>query len=187
MENKLKAYQELYAVAEKNKEHLNPYLLDSLCADLKEKELSVMFQLPLTIAGNTWYKVSNFYKEWVNVGLYGEETSRTISCEDNKKQPQGEWLYALRFCTGAYIFGDCLQNNYPTETFNAFFQELKGFEPKYCDSMNSALYFTSENAHKVHEQILPLFQKYKTLVVHENSRKRVKELEAELAKLKEKK
>lgn len=180
MENKLKAYQELYTVAEKYKEHLNYYLLESLGADLKEKELSVKFQLPLVFAGNTWYKVEGFYQDWVNVGLYGEETSRTISWSDDGKQPENEWLYAVRFCTGAYIFGD----SYPTETFNAFFAELKGFEPKYCDTMNHALYFTSENAHKVHEQILPLFQKYKALVVDENNRKRVKELEVELAKLK---
>ena len=103
MENKLKAYQELYALAEKNKEHLDPYF-QSLGETLKEKELSVKFQLPLVLAGNTWYKVSNFYKEWVNVGLYGEETSRTISCEDNKKQPQGEWLYALRLHRGVYLW-----------------------------------------------------------------------------------
>lgn len=184
MENKLKAYQELYAVAEKYKEHLNYCLLESLGADLKEKELSVKFQLPLVFAGNTWYKVEGFYQDWVNVGLYGEETSRTISWPDNKKQPEDEWLYAICFSTGAYIFGDCLQNNYPTETFNAFFTELKGFEPKYCDTRNHALYFTSSNAHKVHGQILPLFQKYKALVVDENNRKRVKELESELAKLK---
>ncbi len=184
MENKLKAYQELYTVAEKNKERLCPYLVDDIQKKLNTVSIGVEFQLSLEYSGYTWYKVERFYHDWVSVGLYGDETSRTISWSDDGKQPENEWLYAVCFPSGAYIFGDCMQNNYPTETFNAFFTELKGFEPKYCDTMNHALYFTSENAHKVHGQILPLFQKYKALVVDENNRKRVKELEAELAKLK---
>ena len=185
MENKLKAYSDLYEVALQNKEHLCPHLVDNILQKLHTVNLSFEFQLPLEYAGYTWYKVERFYQDWVNVGLYGEETSRTISWSDDGKQPEGEWLYAVRFSSGAYEFGDYLQGSYPTETFNAFFAELKGFEPKYCDTMNHALYFTSENAHKAHKQILPLFQKYKALVVDENNRKRVKELEAELSKLKE--
>ena len=179
MENKLKAYQELYAVAEKNKEHLCPYLVDDILQKLHTTNLSFEFQLPLEYAGNTWYKVERFYQDWVNVGLYGEETSRTISWSDDGKQPENEWLYAVRFCTGAYIFGD----SYPAETFNAFFAELKSFEPKYCDTVNNALYFADDVAKVVYDNFWPIFKKYKALVGEELKAKRKAELEKELATL----
>lgn len=184
MKEKLKAYEAVHAVAVENEDHLNPSLMYAIKEEYETAKRSVEFNLPLEYAGPTWYKVSNFYKDWVNVGLYGEETARTISWSDDKKQPDNEWLYVIRFSTGAYVFGDYLQGNYPKETFDAFFAELKSFEPKYCDTMNNSLYFTPENAHKVHNALWDIFNKYKALVVEENNRKRVASLEAELEKLK---
>ena len=105
--------------------------------------------------------------------------NRTISCPDNGKQPEDEWLYCIRFTSGAYVFS----GQYPTETFNAFFQELKDFGTKYCDTVNHCLYFSPENAKEVYDNFWPIFNKYKGMVGEELKQRRKKELKEELAKL----
>ena len=73
---------------------------------------------------------------------------------------------------------------YPQETFSKFFEELKSYGTKYCDSMNHSLYYTSDVGYKVVEAFPEIFKKYKDMCQQEYERNRVKELEAELAKLK---
>ena len=180
MQEKLKAYQELYAVAAKHEEHLLYGTFETIKYELEQIEKSVEFGVVLDRAGYGWYSVGGC--PYANVGLFGESQNRTISWSDDGSQPEDEWLFLISFPTGAYTFA----GSYPTETFQQFFTELKGFEPKYCDSANKALYFTANKAKAVHEAFWPLFKKYKALVKEEMERKRIKELEQELAKLKEK-
>jgi len=71
------------------------------------------------------------------VGWWGEKYGRHISWSDDGKQPEDELLLVISFPTGAYIFGD----DYPTEFFKEFFQELKTYNPKYTDTTNKTLYF----------------------------------------------
>lgn len=184
MQDKLKAYQELYAVALKNEEHIDRFVVSSIRDELGQAEKSVEFGVQLNSAGCGWYNVEGCSYE--DVGLFGESQNRTISWSDDGSQPQDEWLFRVCFNAGAYIFGDYFDNCCPTQTFQQFFTELKGFEPKYCDSANKALYFTADKAKAVHEAFWPLFNKYKALVKDEMERQRIAELEKELAKLKEK-
>lgn len=184
MQEKLKAYQELYAVAAKHEEHLLYGTFNTIKDELEQIEKSVEFGVALDRAGYGWYNVGGC--SYANIGLFGESQNRTISWSDDRSQPEDEWLFRIAFSTGAYIFGDYFKDCYPVETFQQFFTELKGFEPKYCDSANKALYFTADKAKAVHEAFWPLFKKYKALVKEEMERKRIKELEQELAKLKEK-
>ena len=73
---------------------------------------------------------------------------------------------------------------YPEETFDAFFAELKAFGTAYCATNNNVLYFTKDVAYKVCEAFPEIYKKYKALVVEEQQRQRVKELELELTRLK---
>jgi hypothetical protein len=70
-----------------------------------------------------------------------------------------------------------------TETFKAFWDELKAFDPKYCDTVNHNMYFSEENSKAVYDAFWGIFNKYKAKVQDELKEQRKKELEAELAKL----
>lgn len=104
---------------------------------------------------------------------------RYISWEDNDKQPLNEWLYSITFSTGAYIFGD----DYPNDLFNEFWNELKTYEPKYCDSTNHCLYFSLENASKIHSSFKEIINKYFLKNKEQSKERKIKKLQAELDKL----
>ena len=145
---------------------------------IQQEEISAEFGVEIPSYhgyGSDWYKLSDFQA----IGLYGEDRNRTISWSDDDSQPENEWLYVICFPTGAYIFG----KEYPTKTFNNFFNELKHFEPKYIDSMNHVLYFTSEKSASVHAAFPEIFRRYKALVDVELKGKRVKALQDELERL----
>lgn len=181
MQEQLNAYKALYEVAKQHHELIEDNHFRHIQEKVQELELSVEFNMKLTYHGHTHYDVANAYDSWSRVLWFGDDNTRRISYPDvHGEQPKNEWLYVMSFGTGAYMFGD----KYPEETFRAFFEELKSFEPKYCDTMNSTLYFTKETAHKVHAAFWNIFKKYKAMVKEEYERQRVKELEAELAKLK---
>jgi len=177
-QDKIQAYKELLAVADK---HLDVFKCNhsirTLTEDLETLEISKLFNLELTYAGTKRYYIKGSYDNWTHVAFYGEGSK--ISWSDDGRQPEDEWLYCVSFACGAYIFGE----EYPTQTFQKFFNELKSFGPKYSDTVNKCLYFTSENAYKVHAAWKELFLKYKAQVQDELKAKRKQELEEELAKL----
>ena len=113
------------------------------------------------------------------IAKFSEELYRTISCSDDKTQPNNEWLYAITFSYGAYIFGD----HYPTETFNKFFDELKTYRPSYCDTVSHKMYFSSENASAIHKNYKSIFEKYREIASEEIKQIRIKNLEKELENL----
>ena len=107
---------------------------------------------------------------------FGKVHNRAVSWSDSGKQPDDEWLYRIGFSTGAYIFGE----SYPTDTFNAFFDELKTYNPKYTDTHNHCLYFTAEHALKVHDQYKSIIQKYREMADCEIRESKIRNLKAEL-------
>lgn len=112
---------------------------------------------------------------------------RTISCPDDDKQPEEGWYLRLGFPTGAYIFNQ----HYPTKSFEGFFEELKGYEPDHCDSVNHVLYFNLDvdptNARLVYKDYDIIFKKWWDAAQEEVLESRIKEAEGALLKLREKK
>ena len=184
MKEKIKAYKELLSVSEKYSEIFDE---DSVVPRTKEisgiiraLEVSECFGIPLKyLSFSNYLQVKNSYDEWTGIAFYPETADHPIGCSDTGEQPKNEWLYTIRFTCGAYIFGD----SYPTKTFEAFFNELKEFQPKYCDTVNNALYFADDVAKVVYDNFWPIFKKYKALVGEELKAKRKAELEKELALL----
>lgn len=114
------------------------------------------------------------------IGVYGGE--RKITFPDNGIQPQEyERLYRISFATGPYTLGA----DYPTQTFGAFFEELKTYQPKYVDSANHSLYFTADKAGAAYKAFPALLEKYKEQAEAEMKQKKREKLQAELAKLEE--
>lgn len=131
---------------------------------------------PDTINSLDW----NRFGDYMTLGLWGEKYRRTISWEDNGKQPEDELLLQLSFSTGAYIFGE----DYPTEFFKQFFLELKGYEPKYIDTVNKNLYFSMDNAGKVFNEFPGILKKYYEKNKEDARLRKIKKMEEELEKLK---
>ncbi len=125
----------------------------------------------------------NRFSDYISLGLWGKKYKRTISCSDDGKQPEDELLLQLSFSTGAYIFGSCSGNDYPTEFFKEFFQELKTYNPKYTDTTNKNLYFSMANASNIFNEFPAILKKYYELNKTDAKERKVKKLKAELDKL----
>ena len=152
---------------------ISTYNLPSL---IKKCELEEEFGIKIKyIKSETWFDCG-YYS---TIGLWGSVHGRTISWSDDDRQPEDEWLYQISFPTGAYIFG----NDYCTNTFGLFFAELKSFSPKYSDTNNHNLYFTSDTAAKVHNEFEGLLKKYSGFVQKEINDKRIEKIKKELESL----
>ena len=185
MNKQIQAYKELQSIIEKYPEEFKNDE-DGLKYKIKETlnclEMQERFGIPLKKFNYIQYTVEKAYDNWTHVALYGEDY-RKISWLDEGEQPQNEWLYCICFTTGPYIFGNYFNDEYPVETFNAFFNELKSYGAKYVDSANKCLYFSEDNSKAVYDAFWGIFNKYKAKVKDELKEQRKKELEAELAKL----
>lgn len=121
----------------------------------------------------------------IALNLFVEGCGKEISWPDNGKQPSSGWYLVISFPCGAYT----LDSNYPEETFNKFFEELKSFGAKYVDTANHSLYFTldenPEPARKVYKAYSNLFKKYYDMGKEEVLSKKIAQAEEELRKLKE--
>ena len=130
------------------------------------------------------YLYSDYVKvsDYEFIAKYGEDYNRTISWSDDGRQPDNEWLYVISFPTGAYVLG-YYPNDYPKDTFNTFFNELKKYAPKYIDTENHSLYFSAYNAKIAHNNFYEIFNKYKNLAAAENKKRRAEKLRKELEEL----
>ena len=138
--------------------------------------ISDKFGIAIPIGSDTDYcKIS----EHEFISIYGDKYNRTIAWSDDGRQPEDERLYVISFPTGAYTFG----REYPTKTFNNFFNELKTFGPKYTDTANHDLYFTKETAKSVHEKFQDIYKKYNSMVDAEIEEKKIESLKKELESL----
>lgn len=127
------------------------------------------------------YGYSNFrVNEHTRVILWSDGCQ--ISWSDNDEQPiYEEPLYIISFPTGAYIFSE----HYPTDLFREFFYELKSYAPKYLDTANKTLYFSTENAKVIHEAFPKILKKYRERVAEDAKRVRKEKLMKELEQLEE--
>jgi len=116
------------------------------------------------------------YKTNVSIGKNLE-----VGCPDDGLQPDvgDEWLYYIRFPTGAYTLG----SSYPKDTFNRMFTELKGYNPKCIDTANHALYFDSSNAYKVHNDLNTIIKKYQEQAVIDTKAQKIQALKDQLGEL----
>lgn len=175
------ALTELLQVLEKHdevlKKHSNfSYLSREVRDRLKWIDVSTKFKIGLGSSTSTNCIRAGQYG---NIGLFGKEERRTISCSDNKEQPHNEWLYWLSFPTGAYIFDE----DYPTELFDEFFDELKSYNFKYSDTMNHSLYFDEGTASKIHEDFPAILKKYQEIATEKSKEVKIRNLQLQLQKL----
>lgn len=120
--------------------------------------------------------------DYCYVASYDENSNRAISWSDDERQPKNEVLVTFDFCTGAYIFGE----DYPTEIFDKFFEELKSYNPKYSDSHNHSLYFEVDKAKEIYNKFWDIKKKYEDLYKKYAKSKRIEELKSTLAMLEDK-
>ena len=154
-----------------------------------ERALSVLrlskeFQIPLVASSSSnWATVEGYHeREYMNVGFFPKGEER-ISWPDDGRQPEDEYLLVVRFPTGAYIFGDYFNKDYPTDAFNAFFDDLKSYGPKYTDTVNHCLYFTADVAKDVYWNFRTSMDKHRGDAIEENKRRKREKLEAQLKEL----
>lgn len=181
MKTRIEAYRELSELLRENELSMTDsediQLRRNVEGTLERLTLSDRFKMKLR-GCNGSYEVEGAYDDWTRL-LFMDGEERTISWSDDDRQPKNEWLFTVCFPAGPYIFGP----DYPKETFKGFFNELKSYGPKYCDTANKALYFTEDNAYLVHKALKGIMEKHRALVAAEVKEKRKKELEAELANL----
>ncbi len=135
------------------------------------------------------YLLGGYHKlsEYLALNKFSSEWNKSISWPDDGKQPDEGWYFVLSFPCGAYSFVPYNgSGDYPTETFNTFFEELKSYGPNHCDTANHTLYFRidHENVPILYKDFGQIFNKHGSEVKGELDRQRVKELERELEKLK---
>ena len=180
-ENTKKAYEEILSVIDKHREIVvlgyneleSQSKIHLFGIELKEKYgLNVESR---DISSLDW----NRFGKYLSIGLFGEKYRRTISWSDDGKQPEDELMIYLSFSTGAYIFGD----DYPTELFQQFWQELKTYNPKYSDTTNKSLYFSIENGAKIFNEFEEILKKYDELNKKDLKKRKIKKLQDELEKL----
>lgn len=131
-------------------------------------------------------RVNHYEHENFKVGEFGRvekwnERCRISWSDDDRQPEEGEYLYILSFPTGPYIFGQ----HYPEQLFRQFFKELVEYEPKYLDTRNGTLYFSTENAKYIHKDFPAILKKYKDRVKEDIKRIRKEQLEKELKELEE--
>lgn len=181
--NKKQAYQNILKELKKQKEIIddNSYvegIENSLTNRVKAIEVCELFDIPDLLKEQT----GTYHKIGENRAVqffYPIENNNWISWSDDGRQPENEWLYKISFPTGAFIFGDF----YPAEMFQKFFLELKSYNPKYCDTTNNCLYFSPDNAKKVHEAYPKILKKYRDKSAEEFKKLRKEKLEKELERL----
>ena len=119
---------------------------------------------------------------WDEYGLIFIKRYKNGDVLNSKEQPDNELLFAFKFHTGAYIFGE----NYYHDLFNEFFEELKSYKPKYKDELNDSLYFEMENGSKLFNEYDVICKKYQEKYYQLKKEEEVKELKMKLKELEEK-
>jgi hypothetical protein len=192
IDERIRAYTEILEVIRKNDDILDPDydtrvphpgdLLDVI----KMLEVSKEFGVRVSEdSNNEWLTVlhptRDYTYEYLHIGRF--HGNRGIPCSDDGRQPNNEWLLKIGFSTGPYVFGNYFKNECPIETFDAFFEELRSYGPKYSDTSNASLYFSSDNARRVYEDFDEIFTRHRLDVVNEMKRQKKLHLEQELEKL----
>jgi hypothetical protein len=130
---------------------------------------------PIRIDSTDWIRFGD------NMTLYrfSPDNGRSISWPDCGNQPVDELLLCISFPTGPYIFGE----DYPTEYFQKFWNELRTYNPKFIDSHNSGLYFSMDNAGKIFNEYTSIFNRYREENKEDVKQRKIIKMKEELAKL----
>lgn len=171
---KIYEYNDIEKIIEKAKNHL-------LIIEWSEK-YGLNLKHDIQIYGRDYFKINedlhfSYFKDAQEEHKKG--SGRFISWSDGGKQPKNEWLLDISFSTGAYIFGD----DYPTKIFEEFWQELKTYNPKYCDSHNNNMYFSIESASKIFNEYDTILKKYREKNKEDFKLRKIEKLKDELEKL----
>ena len=121
-------------------------------------------------------------RDYIYLGFW-DGVIRKISWSDDDRQPENEVLLQVCFPEGAYIFGSSFENDYPTDFFHRFFNELRSYNPKFVDSANKALYFSLENAGIVFNEYPKIIEKYRKENLLDSKKRKVEKLRKEAEKL----
>ena len=178
---KIEAYSKIIKVINSTiKDIRDSPKLNNIRHELEElilvEELTEAFGIEIKyMSGSNYVKLGSV----AVISLMGEKYGRTIPWSDDGKQPTNEWLLKISFPEGAYVFGD----DYQTETMGKFFNELKSFEPKYVDTVNNSLYFSSDKAKVVYEAYEGIYKKYCQIAVDNRKDSRIAKLKKQLEDL----
>ena len=187
MKKEQQAYKEILDLVEK---YTDIIVFDH--RDLKNKSDYHLFGLKLKEEYGLDIDPTNIYSldynrfgDYRGIGIWDEKLRRTISWLDDPKQaqPENELLLVISFPTGAYIFGNSSNNDYPIELFQQFFNELKTYNPKYSDTMNKSLYWSMENASKIFNEFPNILKKYQDINKIDSKKRAIKKLKEDLEKL----
>jgi hypothetical protein len=180
-----KAYKEILSVIKKHKD-ICIFDIEDLegkaklhLFGLELKETYGLNIIPETVYSFDWIDCGKYKK----IGLFGEKYNRKISWSDNDNQPTDERILLIQFPTGAYIFGNYNNKDYPIEFFNKFWMELLSFNPDYTDSHNYCLYWKIENAKEIFNSFEDIQKKYYELNKEDMKQRKIEKMKAELARL----
>lgn len=193
-----KAYKEIESVCEKYTDLAEQYemrdIKDMLIAaknHLKiakwEDDYGIKLPHKICLHGATYAKIG----EYITLNHYGnaekdkeEGSGRYISWSDNGRQPNNEWLLVITFPTGGYIFGGDYEGQ--KQLFQDFFDELKHYNPDFCDTSNKGLYWRPENASSIYKEFNSIIKKYHERNASELKNRKIAKMKSELAKLEQK-
>lgn len=181
METTKKAYDEILKVLNKHKDLININI-----EDLETKAKLHLFGLelkenyglninPKEVKSTTY----NIIGDYLRIYKVGANENSKISWSDDGRQPDNELLLNICFPTGAYIFGE----DYATDFFQKFWNELKTYSPKYTDTTNKSLYYSMDNAKDVFNNFNDMLKKYYELNKEDAKQRRILKMKADLEKL----
>lgn len=143
--------------------------------EIKLRDVYKMNITPNSINSLDWNKLNNY----ISICWMGDKHKRTISWSVDGRQPIDEYMLIISFPTGAFIFGE----EYPTEFFKQFFDELKSYSPKYIDDANSSLYFPIETCSDVFNNFNDILNKYYEWNKEEKKQRKILEMKKQLQQL----
>jgi len=183
MEETKKAYSKIIKLLKKNKDI---FVFDIQDLENKAKchlfglELKEIYGLNIDPKSIKSTEFNTFY-EYIRLFRVGKDSNNSISWSDDGRQPKNEVLLNISFPTGAYIFGE--DYDYQQKLFKEFFNELKGYNPKYSDTANKTLYFSLDSAASVFNAFPEIIKKYHALNKEDINNRRIYKLKKELEKL----
>lgn len=131
-------------------------------------------------AGSGYHRVNDYFA-FIEFPKDGRE-SYHINGYSKEEMPKDVTLLEVSFSTGPYMF---YRDAYFTGLFYDFLNEIKSYNPIYTDSLNSKFLFSLEDGAHLYNNFNEIYKKYKSQVSDYVNKKRIKDLEDELNKLKD--
>jgi len=184
-QNLEEVYKELLDIYENNKKLLAKDEPIFHGIKIKQHWLEINRRFGLNV--NVWY--GDLRMDYATYSNYATIIEVGNSCnisefEDEWKKPiKGELLMQLRFSTGVYLFSS---ENYNLDyIFYQFFNELKELGAKYVCTASRRLYFSIEDAARVHEEFIKLYEKYKKMAEDEQKKQKLLRLTKQINEIME--